>query len=54
MSEVVLKNVKKIYPNTASDTKKKKKAKKAQAAEASEGAAGAEGKAREEYHEQAE
>ena len=28
MSEVVLKNVKKIYPNTASDTKKKKKAKK--------------------------
>ena len=28
MSEVVLKNVKKIYPNTASDSKKKKKAKK--------------------------
>lgn len=28
MSEVVLKNVKKIYPHTASDTKKKKKAKK--------------------------
>lgn len=28
MSEVVLKNVMKIYPNAAGDTKKKKKAKK--------------------------
>ena len=32
MSEVILKNVKKIYPNTASDTKKKKKAKKGEEA----------------------
>ena len=50
MAKVILKDIKKVYPNT----EKKKKAKKAQAAEASEGAAGAEGKAREEYHEQAE
>ena len=36
MSEVVLKNVKKIYPNSASDTKKKKKAKKGEEAPAEE------------------
>ena len=32
MSEVVLKNVKKIYPNTAGDSKKKKKSKKGEEA----------------------